>query len=321
MNNRISNYTINKSDLEVLNQQVNEFVSNSVTSSAAKCSASSSTYTENQLGNIRVVGKGNKADIGIDTQQDSQLSLQCIQQSIQQTNIGNDIAQSIMNNLNQSVSADIMNKVVAAADSKMEQGMFSNPFAAASSKVNVDVTNFQQTETNRKLSNLISNSVENNVKTEDIKTCFTDTAQGISNKVGNIDIIGQENVLELNLSSKQISKSFSTCQQLTQQTSAVTNTIATQLGLAIVDDTKTKTSTETESIAKTSVKATGLEGVIGAIGGLFGLAALPAIISGCAIFCVCISCILIIFALKSGGKKSAEQQSEQTETEQSEKTE
>ena len=88
---KLTNMTVNKSDLEVLNQQANSFVSNSVTTSAATCAASSSSQIENTMGNIVVAGKGNKAKIGIDSTQDTQLSLQCIQQSVQQTNVSNQL--------------------------------------------------------------------------------------------------------------------------------------------------------------------------------------------------------------------------------------
>jgi hypothetical protein len=310
LNNNMKNFTVNKSVLDVLNQQVNEYVSNSVTTAASKCSASSSTYNETKFGNIKVTGSGNSAKIGVETQQDSQLSFQCIQQSIQETNIGNNIAQSIMNNLNQSVSADIMNKIVSAADASMEQGVFANPFASGSSEVNVNLSNIQITDTNRKLSNLIKNSVANNVKTQDIKSCFLSVSQGISNQIGDVEIVGQENSLELYISSKQLSKSFANCSQLTQQTSAVINAIASQLGLKVIDDTKTKTSTESESTASTKVKATGLDGLLDS---LLALLSVPFIIGACAILCLCICCIIILFIFKSSGSNNSYYTSENTE--------
>jgi len=294
INNRINNTTINKSDLDILNQQVNKFCSDTVVSNASKCAASSSQFTSNQMGDINVVGSGNKATIGIESDQDSQLSLQCIQQSIQQTNIGNSMAQSIMDNLAQSVSTDAMTKLVNAASSSNQQGMFANPFTQSSSKVNVDVSNLQKTETNRKLSNLISNTVANNVKVDDVKQCFLKVAQAINNKVGNINIVGSENTFAFSISSKQVSKGFATCQQLTQQTSTITNALATQLGLTIVDDTKTKVKSESESTTKAVAVSTGLEGVVSAVGGvlgnLLGLGVIGPLIS---FLCICCCCIIL----------------------------
>lgn len=265
ISNTIENRTVNKSDLEALNEQVNSFSSNSVTSAAAKCSASASASAAFKAGDIRVVGKGQRLQIDVDREQDVELTLDCLQQSIQEANIGNDIATSIMNNLTQTVSTDVMNKMVNEASSKLESGFLANPFAKASTKVTTNLKNIQINETNRKLSNLISNTVENNVKTEDIKKCFLETTMAINDRIGNIDLIGQDSEIILSFRSKQVSKSFASCKQLTEQTSEITNALATSLGLTIVDDTKTKTSTDVESKAKSEVKAVGLEGVIAAI--------------------------------------------------------
>jgi hypothetical protein len=311
----VKNYNVNKSDLEVLNQQVNSFVSNSVTKGAASCAASSSSYVENTMGDISVVGKNNKAKITMGTEQDTKLSLQCIQQSIQQTNIGNEMAQSIMNNLTQSVSNEAVTKLMQEAEAKNELGAGAPPWGSASSDINVNVETTNISDTSRKLSNLISNSVANNVSNEDIKDCFMKTAAAISNKVGNINIIGEGNELEFNMTSKQISESFATCQQLTEQTSAVTNSIATALGLSVVDDTKTKTSTESTSKASASNVVKGIDsviaaygeaiaGVIGAAGGLLGFGmfgAMGASLAPSSSISSCICCCVMLMLLKKMG--------------------
>jgi hypothetical protein len=311
--NTISNYTVNKSSLEVLNQQVNSFVSNSVTTSASACSASSTAIIETTMGDIIAKGKGNKIKIGIDSEQDTALTLECLQQSIQQTNISNSLAQSIMTNLTQSVSADVLNKMVAAGEAKNEQGFGANPFASASSTVNMNLSNTNITETNRKLSNLISNSVESNVKNEDIKKCFLEMAAAINNKIGDIMAIGENNEIELQLTSKQTAKAFAKCQQLTEQTSAVTTSLAVSCGLTIVDDSKTKTSNDTQAESKASAKTAGLNDLVDSVGNaagnLFGLgflgAAAPFIIAACACCCCCIIIIIIFKVMSSGGSSPA----------------
>jgi len=310
--NTISNYTVNKSSLEVLNQQVNNFVSNSVTTAASSCSASSTAIIETKIGDIIAKGKGNKIKVGIDSEQDTALTLECLQQSIQQTNISNSLAQSIMTNLTQSVSADVLNKMVAAGEAKNEQGFGANPFASASSTVNMNLSNTNITDTNRKLSNLISNSVESNVKNEDIKKCFLEMAAAINNKVGDIMAIGENNEIELQLTSKQTAKAFANCKQLTEQTSAVTTSLAVSCGLTIVDDSKTKTSNDTQAESKASAKTAGLNDLVDSVGNaagnIFGLgflgAAAPFIIAACACCCCCIICIIIFKVMASGGSNS-----------------
>ncbi len=302
VSNKIKNKTVNKSDLEVLNALTNNFVSNSVVTLATSCSASSSSYTEMSMGSLIVVGKKNKIDVEMETTQDSQLSLQCIQQALQQSNIGNDIAQSIMNNLTQSIDNEAMNKMVSESEAKNQQGMFSNPFASSSSSINLDVNNEQRNETSRKLANLISNSVTNNVKIQDIKDCFLKSATAINQQVGNVRVLGDNNKFELNMSSKQISSSFATCQQLTEQTSSIINSLVADLGLTIVDDTKNVMKTDTSAKATASSKTTGVEGVISAFGeGLMSM--LGPIVSGLIMMAVAIGLLVFLMKKKGGGIK------------------
>jgi hypothetical protein len=305
----IKNYNVNKSDLEVMNQQVNEFVSNSVTTAAASCGASSSLYVANKIGDIRVVGKKNKAKIGIDTEQDAILTFQCIQESIQKTDVSNEMAQSIMNNLSQTVDTQTVAKLMQEAEAKNTTGAFAPPWGSASSEVNVNVETTNINDTKRKLSNLVSNSVANNVSNDDIKECFAAIAFTASNEVGKIDIFGEENEFELSMSSKQISKSFATCQQLTQQTSAVTTAITTALGLTIIDDTKIKNETESESKATAVNVVKGVDSIIDSLGNLLGLGflgALAPILIPISSISSCICClIIIIFLIRMGGSKKS----------------
>jgi len=304
VSNNISNMIVNKSDLEALNSNVNEFVSNSVIKNTDGCSAGSTQMSDNDLGDITVVGKKNTANVGVEANQDSSVSLQCIQQSIQQTNINNDIATSIMQNLQQNVSNDQLTKMVNEAETNMKQGLAGgllNPFSSASSEVNMTLSNIQITDTTRKLSNLISNKVANNQQVASVKDCFTKAAQQQNNRVGNVKILGDENTVNVNISTNQIAKSFASCQQLTQQTSSTTTEIATTLGLKIVDETENKMKSDSQGSATTKMKQTGIEGIFAALSAFF---AAP-LISGVAIFCLVICCILSsVLITKMGGNKS-----------------
>ena len=306
ISNNISNLTVNKSDLEALNSNVNEFVSNSVIKNTDGCSAGSTQMSDNDLGDITVVGKKNTANIGVNSNQDSSVSLQCIQQSIQQTNINNDIATSIMQNLQQNVSNDQMTKMVNEAETNMKQGMAAgilNPFSSASSQVNMTLSNTQVTDTTRKLSNLISNKVANNQQVASVKDCFTKAAQQQNNRVGNVKILGDENTVNVNIQTNQVAKSFATCQQLTQQTATTTNDIATTLGLKIVDETENKTKSDSVGSSKTSLTQTGIEGIFAALSAFL---AAP-LISGIAIFLCVICCIIssVMYAKFSGSKSNS----------------
>jgi hypothetical protein len=135
-----------------------------------------------------MMGDNLQGKIDITNEQDSQVNLQCMQQSIQQTNIGNEIASAIMQQMTQSVDQSALSKLITTSEAKNEQGFGANPFASSNAEVNVNTENKQLTETNRKLSNLISNKVANNIKATDIKACFIKTTQTKINEYGNLNL-------------------------------------------------------------------------------------------------------------------------------------
>lgn len=300
--NSIRNTTINKSTIDSLNSTVNNFVSSTIVSNAASCSASSSQIGSTEMGDINIAGSDNDAGIDMSSKQDSKLTLECLQKAIQQTNIPNQIASSIMQNITNSVDNDTVAKLVNEASQQNKQGLLANPFVSANSKVSVNVNNLTMNESNKKLSNLISNTVENKSNSKSISDCFIKNMQSLNTKAGNLTIIGEENQYKLKLNSSQISSTFASCKQLTEQTSAITSSIVDKLGITIVDDTKNKSKTESEAKSTAEAKSTGLEAILGPLG-LFAM--LPSIISTVISSLICCSIIIIIIIMmKSGGSGS-----------------
>ena len=268
VSNDISNFTVNKSSLEALNSSTNNFITNNLMADAANCSAKSVQTNENDIGDITVVGDRQRLNATIDNSQDTKVSLQCIQQSITQMDISSTMANSIMQNLQQSISNDAMAKVVSSAEASMKAGAgggLLNPFSSSNSSINMKLSNTQINDTSRKLSNYISNTVANTVKSDSIKDCFSQNIQNQKTKVGNIKLIGSESDINLNFSTKQTGQSLATCQQLTQQTSSVISQMVADFGLKIVDDTKNKITNEATSKAKAETSVAGFDAIIGAI--------------------------------------------------------
>ena len=325
VSNNISNFTLNKSDLEAMNSSTNNFVTNNLMTDAANCSANSVQTTENDIGDITVVGNKSKVNANIDNSQDTKVSLQCIQQSITQMDISSSMANSILQNMQQSISNDAMTKMVNSASASMSAGAgggLLNPFSSSNSSINMNLSNTQINDTTRKLSNYISNTVATTVKSDSIKDCFSKNVQMQQTKVGNVKVIGSENELNLNFSTKQIGQSLASCTQLTQQTSSVINKMANDFGLKIVDDTKNKTSNEGTNIAKAETKVAGLDAIIGAIfSGLQGIVGIyvAAIALVC---CCCLSVCAMIFIIPSlRGKKEKEESKEEESKEEESKEE
>jgi hypothetical protein len=302
--NNISNLTINKNELEAFNSQVNEFVTNVVTKNTAACSSGATMINENSMGDINVVGKKQKVNATLNASQKSQVSLDCIQKAIQQTNVGNSVAQGIMQNLQNSVSNEQLTAMVAQADSKTSSGFGGfNPFSSANSEINMNLSNTQINETSRKLSNMISNKVASNTNNSSFQECGSKSFLQQGNKVGNLNVLGDENEVNLTLNSDQYSEVISKCEQLTQQTAESVSDVATTLGVVVKDDTENKTKSDTASTAKSINEAKGIGDLISGIFGMMGLGFLSGPIGSAICVCCCvICCVLSFFLLMKGGE-------------------
>jgi hypothetical protein len=240
---KISKTIINNNTLEVINQNINEYVVNTIVKNAGSCSSSAGTYNEMIIGNVELGGKDNIINVKSESLQDIELTLNCLQQSIQQTEIGKDIATSIMNQLMEHIDNDIMTKLINSSSPKYSKEP-SNPFAPTRNNIAITSTDYQETDTTRKLSNLVVNRVSSNLNVSDIKNCFLRSSQSISQKIGDMQVYGEENRINIKMTGKQVIKSFATCKQLTEQTSYVMTQILTDLGVEVSDTTINKSVTE-----------------------------------------------------------------------------
>jgi len=187
-------------------------------------------YINNYLGN-RVIANTNVCN----SSQDTIVSLQCIQQAIQQTNIGNEIAMSIMQTIIQNIPNDDFVQIINNAENIMKQGDggdMLNPFSSQSVEININLSNLSETQ--RKLSNLISNQVANNIllnNIQNIKLCFLTSAQQLANNIKNIT--GNDNP---NIQSSQYLESFIRCRDLLDLTNRITTNILNILQIQIIND-------------------------------------------------------------------------------------
>ena len=133
---------------------------------------------------------------------------------------------------------------------------------------------------------MVSNKVANNVKTKSIQECFSTNAQSINTNIRELTLLGTGSKIDISVSTKQLAVSLANCKQLTQQTSATTSAIMTELGVTIVDDTKITTKTDSEGKAVAISKTTGLDGVLASA---LGAAGLPSLISSICIMAICAS--------------------------------
>ncbi len=294
----INNLQISRSDLDLLNEQMSTFISKNIIDNASTCSPSSTQTAGMTIGNIVAKGKDSTVNIGDGSSQKTNITLECLQQSLQQSNINNNIATTMMTQLTNNISADTMTKLVNDAESGAKTG-FLNPlaFSDSTSAVNTNVNNIQLNYMNKKLQNVIKNTVENVTKNRNASECGTKISQNLSRKIG--DILALDGgAVNIQFTTSQVAESIATCQQFNSQVADVTSQVANTLGVKIDETQAQKTSTQSDAKVASKAETSGLEDLVSALfSGLIGTYAL----SVCAICCcVLLVCVVIYFFNKGG---------------------
>ena len=303
----INNLQISRTDMNLLNQSINEFVSTNITKAASSCAASSAQTDKTKIGNIVAKGAGSEVKIGVESDQKTNITLKCLQQSLQQTNINNNIATAIVQQLTKNIGQDAMTKLVSDSESKAKQGFGGIGMSESNSKINTNVTNTNLNYTNVKLENLVKNTVQNKTENKNIQECGTKISQNLSKEIGDIVALDGGKI-EVQFTNKQVIESIATCQQLNSQVSDITSSIANSLGFTVTEETKQKTSTESEGKSKSTAETEGIGGMLGSL-----LAALmgPYALSSIGICCCIISVIVVIIIIMKMGGGSSNQDGQQ----------
>ena len=294
---------VNKSDIEIVNKQLNEMSTNVAVNNAKSCSSSvnleqvidfSGAHIKGDF-NIGTDGKGNAGKVSL--KQENVATFKCVQSTTVANEIGQNMLNDMMAKIDSSVSNEALNKMVANADSKAETGALS--FGGSSnSESNVEnINNYKSiTETKKKLENIVQNSISSNFTADDAQECINQVnqKQGIDGSGALIE--GSVNIA--NFEADQVSNIFAECVQKSNVGSKITTDIANNMGVEIKEDSSTKLTNDMEGTATSSAKTTGLGldmfGSLGSITGSLGslgLAAFAPILIPCILIC-CVCCCI-----------------------------
>lgn len=287
---------INRSDINILNKNLNQVTANVTKNSTQKCSNSvdvqnvidfSNAVIEGDL-NIGVLSKDNPCKVELDTKATS--NFECINASDMQNDIGSAMIDHMMNNIDNKASNEALTKMIANADSKAETGFLGIGASSSSSNVN-NINRYTQVTDNKKnLTNVMKNVIENNMTVNDVASCINEvrTKQGFD--ASGTLIKGKVNMC--NFTSNVVVDSFGKCLNKSGTTSKITNDIAKSLGVTIKEDVESKQTTEQSGSAQSIATVSGVGDIFASLGSAFlGPFAIPLIIS-CSLACCC--CIVII---------------------------
>ena len=290
---------VNKSDINILNKNINKTTTNTVVKTAAACSAS---VDQSQLLNFSNMHIDGNLDIGDASQsQTSALSFSCVQESNYQDALANNMKSAYVSAIKTGFSTAAEDKITAAAAAASKNEFGSTGSSNSSSVVNVNYKFKQDNETDKNVQNVIENVITHNLNINNVQKCASsinnsqtqtyagDTVGG-SVKIG---IIGQTQAATL----------MSECVQKTHNADDVTSKLASALGIKIHEENNVKKQTTISSEAKSEAKNVGVfqsagqgigdvfKGIGGMFSGIFGgLFGSPIV---CLIICCCL-CIVIL---------------------------
>jgi hypothetical protein len=290
---------VNKSDIDILNKNINKSTTNTVVKTAASCSAN--TYQSQLLDFSKMKIAGN-LDIGdAEQNQTAALSFSCVQESDYQNNLANNMKTAYVTALKTGFSTQAKDKISANAAAASKTEFATTGSSHSSSDVNVNYKFNQDNITDKNVQNVVENIITHNLNISNVQKCassinnsqqmtFAGTTVGGSVKIG---------ILDQNQAADLMSK----CVQKTRNSNTVTSELATALGITVREENDVKKQTSISSKAKSEAKDVGVfqsmgqgvgdvfKGIGGMFGGIFsGLFGSPIT---CLIICCCL-CIVIL---------------------------
>jgi hypothetical protein len=244
---------INRNTLDAINDSTTKSITDAIMKTVATNAASSSKVAEINIGSIRADQPGSVVSgINITIEQNTVLTQEVVNESLQQNNINTEMAIAIVNDIKSKLDNEQIAKLVSQAEAKQEVSGFAltGGNTAASNVYNrMDLS--QVNETTRRFVNVVSNTIEQRSSTFDTKSCIaSDVAQAVI-ELNDITATNGGRVENINLSINQTSQLISQCVFKTIQDSQITQKIAENFGLKIVDETTNKQTAEGEAKAKT----------------------------------------------------------------------
>lgn len=257
--------TVNQNSFNSKVEQLNQQVSETTISDAKKCSAA---INNNQA--ITVQGLTVKGDLNLSTKQSSKaaLSLSCVQSTQVRQQAGSQMIANITDSIANSADNQILQQLESKAKSAAEQ-QFAG-IGNAETNTNIDTTNISRTinQSAVNISKLVKNVVENKFKSETISNCISENKMQQEASFKDITVGGNATMV---FEQDAVTEAVTSCIQDSGIGNDIMSTVASELGVKVVNENKTVTSQEnkadSESTAKNKGALEGVAGVVDSVGG------------------------------------------------------
>jgi len=251
--NRIDQNIVNTNEINVLNEQINELVSNTTMNLANSCSAATGQIQRIDFSDCKAGG-----DIIIDDIKQKQLqivSFDCIQASELNNDVSNGILNEMMAAIDTNFSTDAIAEMTSEAKASAKSG-----FISGRSRTDTSVDNdiqFSQVNRNRQdIQNVLKNHIANNYTVDVLNSCENAAQQkqivdfSACQAGGDIRItdIGQD----------QTQRAITDCVQNSGIANQIVTRTAQNLGLEVETVAETKTKATSDARATGTAVAEGI---------------------------------------------------------------
>lgn len=253
-----------------LSKNINTFTANTIMEVASKQSASISQLQkiDLQFGNV----EGDLVVGDVSQKQTANLTFDAVNVNNFSNQLANGILDKMTNALKNDFTAKAMAQIEANAEAKSKTGFLSIP-QATNSSTNVDFKYDQKNIVSRDISNILENSITNNLTMKSLNECISRVQQQqkyslvADNVKGNVKIGA--------ITQEMASSSLTKCINQTDMGGNIVNQVAKDLGITSTSTSSTDLTTKMSAEAKSEQVATGLFEDLGNMfsnifGGIFG---------------------------------------------------
>lgn len=293
VNQKYDTTIINRSDITLLNQTINDYTANTIMENATSCSGGLTQMQIFDMSNAKIKGDLN---LNINQSQTGAINFDCIQTVVMTSDIANGIMEKMVSALTNNIDKTIVDKLEALASTKSTSGFASTDFGKSTSEVKIDYKYTDITETHKNISNIMQNSITNNLNLKNIQDCITYTKQSQLVDLKYITVDGNAIIaIQQNQAAEMVAK----CVQDSTFSNKIINQVIKDLDLQIDETSKITKQTDIKSEAETERIS---NGVFESIGNMFSsiFGSYTGIIS--CIICLCI-CLLFGFFFYKKFKK------------------
>lgn len=259
---------VNRNELNILNEQVNEVISKSVIDSSKSCNSMVNQLQLLDLSGCETEGNLDVSNIGF--KQTAAVDFSCIQISDVQNQVAQEMLSEIMSSVKSSMDITSLNTLTAKADALAKQGFLgiggSKAESATENIYNLNVSN----ESTQNLENIVKNSINSEFKANDVQNCINTITQRQIINARNCKAGGDINVNRIKY--EQAVEAMIECIQKSEIANKIINKIATELVEVVEADTTGEITVEQESTSEAEART---EGPLDAMANIINAACAP----------------------------------------------